>query len=720
MKKLFLLGLCLMIGLAFSLETLPEDVSKPAQRPQSVQGAQQSREAPVFSFSKAPYSLMTSYDDYMIGSYNSLPLRTIPDVAGGGYSLTFHAKSSPSAFRNVFYAHMDLAGNMTHCQEITGASLNEGYPAMDIDPVSGIPLYAWHTGTGAGANLWVMFTSDPLIDGIPGSLNAGQIVINNPVELGGTLDNTFIWPQLHIGPSPFPNMRRVYIAASNRVSHVTELCPSENMMIAYADFDTDMLRTGALLSWSYTTIPQLDQWNNATEVWRRPKHSFNVDNSGNIYVTGYHYASGIEYGDVIVEEDLDIFICPNYGEGSWSWVRAYSNLPSWNPPEPDVFPTGYFKRGGQPIPDEELYWKIWFPTHLNTVVDQEGRVHTIGLWAFMTHADLFHPYMDDCQTVKSFVFDPQDQSVSFKEIYPQNNTDNIFSPYYQPWDVEPPWGEPDSFTWIDGDLHLDYEKNFPFPHWDVTLYNDEMRYQYNNQKLSAVNDQDMMVAVWQDSQRALEAHNPAAFYPDTFTFANTSEIMICVSQDAGDSWSQPIRLNNIETLELAGIKPMWAYPADLVKYLGTRNGKKIGRLGLLFFDDYTWGSYSAYPSDFNVQDGGRVMFTELEIEFPDPSIGTDDPSYEVPAVCSINAAYPNPFKEQLNISLELKDASQDYRFKIYNVRGQLVHSATGNTKGSFDLNWDGRDAKGTKLPSGIYLLSLSTQGQQATRKVILY
>jgi hypothetical protein len=196
--------------------------------------------------------------------------------------------------------------------------------------------------------------------------------------------------------------------------------------------------------------------------------------------------------------------------------------------------------------------------------------------------------------------------------------------------------------------------------------------------------------------------------------------MICVSQDAGDSWSKPIRLNNIETPELAGIKPMWACPADLVKYMGTRDGKKIGRLGLLFFDDYTWGSCSVLPNDFGYPDGGRVMFTELEIEFPDPSIGTDDLSYEVPAVCSINAAYPNPFKDQLNISLEVKDASHDYIFKIYNVKGQLVHSAAGTAKGSFDLSWDGRDARGTKLPTGIYLLSLSTKGQQATRKVILY
>ena len=515
-------------------------------------------------------------------------------------------------------------------------------------------------------------------------------------------------------------MRRVYVATRNAITHVPFGYLCENVMIAYADFDSDMLSTGASLSWNYTTVPQLNQWNNDTVNYRRPQLSFNVDNSGNIYLTGHHYASEIEYGDIIVEEDLDIFICPNYGEGTWSWTRAYSDLPSWNPPEAPGSYTGLFKVNGQPIPDEDMNWKIYNSTNHNTIVDREGRVHTIGLWALTYRATLMYEYLDDCQTVKNFVYDPRDQSFSFQEIYPQNDPDNAFTPYYQPWDVEAPWGVPDSYTYMDGDYHLDYERNFPFPYWDIGQHEEGMRYLYNNQKLSKINDQDMMVAVWQDSQKARQAHIPSAFYPDTSAFINTSDIMICVSQDAGDSWSKPIRLNNIETPELAGIKPMWACPADLVKYMGTRDGKKIGRLGLLFFDDYTWGSCSVLPNDFGYPDGGRVMFTELEIEFPDPSIGTDDLSYEVPAVCSINAAYPNPFKDQLNISLEVKDASHDYIFKIYNVKGQLVHSAAGTAKGSFDLSWDGRDARGTKLPTGIYLLSLSTKGQQATRKVILY
>lgn len=94
--------------------------------------------------------------------------------------------------------------------------------------------------------------------------------------------------------------------------------------------------------------------------------------------------------------------------------------------------------------------------------------------------------------------------------------------------------------------------------------------------------------------------------------------------------------------------------------------------------------------------------------------------YQTPELCGIKAAYPNPFQDRLTISLQVKDSSQDYKFKIYNVKGACVYTNTGNAKGSFELFWDGRDAQGTRLPSGIYLLNLVTQDQKATRRVILY
>lgn len=95
-------------------------------------------------------------------------------------------------------------------------------------------------------------------------------------------------------------------------------------------------------------------------------------------------------------------------------------------------------------------------------------------------------------------------------------------------------------------------------------------------------------------------------------------------------------------------------------------------------------------------------------------------AYQVPALCGIKAAYPNPCRGQLTISLQIKDFHQNYEFKIYNMRGVCVYSSSGTGKGSFDLVWDARDADHNKLPCGVYLLRLLAQDLQATRRVILY
>ncbi|HOH47720.1 MAG TPA: hypothetical protein PLX59_07725, partial [Candidatus Cloacimonadota bacterium] len=94
MRKLFFACLCLTLSLGFAVEILPNSPIKA-----SAPGSAQSRIAPSYTFSVAPTSLMTNYYDYMIGSYNSLPLRLIPTSAGGGYFMTFHGKRTPSGTR---------------------------------------------------------------------------------------------------------------------------------------------------------------------------------------------------------------------------------------------------------------------------------------------------------------------------------------------------------------------------------------------------------------------------------------------------------------------------------------------------------------------------------------------------------------------------------------------------------------------------------------------
>lgn len=111
-------------------------------------------------------------------------------------------------------------------------------------------------------------------------------------------------------------------------------------------------------------------------------------------------------------------------------------------------------------------------------------------------------------------------------------------------------------------------------------------------KITEGNGHGMLAVVWQNCRRA-KRYN-ADGDTDYSPWANTPEIWISVSSDNGDHWSEPIKLNNIETPEFAGLKPMWVYPANKVKYVGMQGNQKIGKLGIMFYNDFTCVMLSAW------------------------------------------------------------------------------------------------------------------------------
>ncbi len=726
MKKVLLLTLCFsfIIGAVFADQMRSADNMKPLDIPHNARMSTQTRNAPSFNFTKTPTNLMVNYYDYMIGSYNGLPLRVIPDAVGGGYFLTFHGRRQPSATRRVFYAYLDTAGNVTGINEVTNVANNEGYPSLGVDPVSGKPMYAWHANGDTDDLLEVQFTSDSFMFGLVGLFNDVINVVDNPFTIEGTYDgnqyfsddNEFIWPTIQIGPSPTDGMRRVYVAARNSVTHNTYAAPSENVMIKYADFNEVMIEMGASLQWNHTTIPEMDYWNHQ-EDWRRPFHAITTDNLGNVYYAGYHFATESDGTTNIDEEDLDIFVCDNYGEGTWTRVSAYSDLPTWNPPQEPGSQIGYFANSETEIPytDEELAWTIGNSSHLNAVVDNYGRIHVIGIWSVNNVDGFYYPAF---QTVKSFVFDPADQSFKVKEIFPKKNVEDDFNEYYQPWDIEAPWGEVDSYTEYSDGFAPDIETNLPFPHWDSDLHDESMYFHYNNVKISEVNEYGMMVAVWQDSQKASYGTQYPDSYPELVPYATGSEVMISVSSDNGNNWTDPIRINAVDTPEFAGIKPMWVYPADKVLYTGqSTNGFPMGKIGIMFYNDFTWGSNAITPPAHATPDGGEVMFMELEIEFN----GVSNQSQTAPAVTrTLHQNFPNPFNPETTISFDMP-INGNAKVDIFNVKGQLVKNLfNGNAPaGRTSMVWNSTDNNGKAVTSGIYFYRLSTENRTETRKMML-
>jgi hypothetical protein len=83
--------------------------------------------------------------------------------------------------------------------------------------------------------------------------------------------------------------------------------------------------------------------------------------------------------------------------------------------------------------------------------------------------------------------------------------------------------------------------------------------------------------------------------------------------------------------------------------------------------------------------------------------------------------YPNPFNPQTTIAFSLK-ARGRVVIAIYNVAGQLVKTILDETRaaGSYtDMRWDGTDASGQSVASGVYLCRLQTTSFADTKKMVL-
>ncbi|MBW6514766.1 MAG: hypothetical protein K0B87_08435, partial [Candidatus Syntrophosphaera sp.] len=141
-----------------------------------------------------------------------------------------------------------------------------------------------------------------------------------------------------------------------------------------------------------------------------------------------------------------------------------------------------------------------------------------------------------------------------------------------------------------------------------------------------------------------------------------------------------------------------------------------GRLGLMFYDDFTWGANAIDPPYHPVCDGGQVMFAELQISF---QVANDDPN-QPPAANLLLQNHPNPFNPETRIGFELS-ARAPARLAIYDLKGRLVKVLA---EGEFGLGahgivWDGTDSDGKAVSSGVYLYCLESGGRREIRRMAL-
>jgi len=134
-----------------------------------------------------------------------------------------------------------------------------------------------------------------------------------------------------------------------------------------------------------------------------------------------------------------------------------------------------------------------------------------------------------------------------------------------------------------------------------------------------------------------------------------------------------------------------------------------------------------YPDDeyFYFEDNDDDWFMNhprLTVYYLDESATAinEDEVKNIPASIALLSNYPNPFNQSTIIPVEVKK-DVPVSVSIYNIEGKVVRKLFDGilTAGTHKLLWDGRDANGNLVASGVYLYSISAGSELHTKRMLL-
>ncbi|RMF56308.1 MAG: T9SS C-terminal target domain-containing protein, partial [Calditrichaeota bacterium] len=101
-------------------------------------------------------------------------------------------------------------------------------------------------------------------------------------------------------------------------------------------------------------------------------------------------------------------------------------------------------------------------------------------------------------------------------------------------------------------------------------------------------------------------------------------------------------------------------------------------------------------------------------------VGIEPEKMGIPKEFALEQNYPNPFNPSTTIRYALKENTH-VALKIYNLLGQLVRTLADEKQnaGHREVKWDGRNDRGVKVASGIYLYRIEAGNFRQSRKMIL-
>lgn len=149
---------------------------------------------------------------------------------------------------------------------------------------------------------------------------------------------------------------------------------------------------------------------------------------------------------------------------------------------------------------------------------------------------------------------------------------------------------------------------------------------------------------------------------------------------------------------------------------GSQNGTQIS---YSFVDMEVEGNFTYYYWLESIDlDGSAHYHGPLSVLVGD--VNPDDDVPAPPQVTMLMDAYPNPFNPSTTISYTLRTPSP-VSIGIYNLKGQLIRSFEHDRAlpGYYSIHWDGRDAQGRAVGSGIYYYKMISADYHAIKKMVM-
>ena len=651
-------------------------------------------QVPNYEFIVEPTEVMETRYDYMPGNYNSFPIRIQPEIStpyyipAGGVYIVFQAEETLNAMKRVYYAYIDEDGNVTATDPVSTNDVEQGFPSLDIDPITCNPFAAWQAKVEPDSSYDVLSSYDLFhMMGSPGLWIDEFIVIDNPevgLPLTGNDDDEFIWPNVFISSSsPLGGeYRRIYIYANNCTPTASGEY-IENVILAYADFKTSDLDAQSTFDWSYRTIELFDNWHAGIPEYIKPYKAMTVKENKVVFM-GYN-------------SNNEIFALKNenYGEGEFTYYSQPWLFPLDNPQNLDGSYL-YEDDSGNPL---NIRQQILHSRNMNVVfTGGDSEVSFLGAMGITINdeAAYFDPDWNQIYP-KIFSFDLSTNEFSFYDLYIKGANPSDDNPMV-PWDLNED-GLVDSF---DANGMVTWAESYPYIYYDENYID-----AYTNFKI--VETGNWYIAVWQD---CLKAKYDSQGVPGYEEWWDVPEIAICAYNEFL-SWSDPIFLNSNETPELEGMNPSFVYPGDIIEIIP---GNYHGKLHLFFWDDYYYGSGSFPPPMY----AGKIKYAALDIDFYFVSAEEE----EVPQQQITMYNYPNPFNPSTTIqfSNEQNQQNEQIKIEIYNIKGQKVKQLKiENLKLKINkVVWDGTNQNNEPVCSGIYFYQLRIDGKtKISKKMIL-